>query len=47
VIDHTPVVARTLDAGLFLSRVDRLGEFTQLRTWIARHAAQEASCAAS
>jgi len=47
VIDHTPVVARTLDAGLFLSRVDRLGEFTQLRTWIAQHAPEEASCAAS
>ena len=47
VIDHTPVVARTLDAGLFLHRLDRLREFSQLRTWIAQYAPQEASCAAS
>ena len=47
VIDHTPVVARTLDAGLFLSRLERLREFTQLRNWIAQIAPQEASCAAS
>jgi len=39
------VVARTIDAGLLLARVDRLGEFTRLRTWISEIATEEAPCA--
>lgn len=44
VVDHTPAVARMIDAGLLLQRVGRLREFAQLRTWITQIAAQEASC---
>jgi hypothetical protein len=46
VIDHTPMVARTIDAGLLVHRLDRLREFTQLRTWITQIATEEAPCAA-
>jgi hypothetical protein len=46
VIDHTPVVARTIDAGLLVHRLDRLREFTQLRTWITQIATEEAPCVA-
>ena len=46
VIEQTPSVARMIDAGLLLHRVARLGEFSQLRTWIAQIAPQETSCAA-
>ncbi|MEI2699050.1 MAG: hypothetical protein V9E94_12145 [Microthrixaceae bacterium] len=47
VIDHTPVVARTVDAGLFMHRVHRLREFAQLREWITQIVAVETSCTAS
>ena len=46
VIDATPVVARSIDAGLFLHRIDRLREFAQLRTWITQIDAVETSCTA-
>lgn len=46
VIDHTPVVARTIDAGLLMQRIARLREFAQLRTWITQIATEEAPCAA-
>ncbi len=46
VIDHTPVVARTIDAGLLMQRVNRLPEFGQLRSWIIATALDEAPCAA-
>ena len=46
VVDHTPVVARTIDAGLLVHRLGRLREFAQLRTWITQAAAEEAPCAA-
>jgi len=46
VIDHTPVVARTIDAGLLMQRLARLREFAQLRTWITQIATEEAPCAA-
>ncbi|HKY14812.1 MAG TPA: hypothetical protein VJM33_07780 [Microthrixaceae bacterium] len=46
VIDHTPVVARTIDAGLLTQRLTLLREFTQLRTWITQIATEEAPCAA-
>ncbi len=46
VIDHTPVVARTIDAGLLEQRLGRLREFAQLRTWITQIAVEEAPCAA-
>lgn len=46
VIDHTPVVARTIDAGLLTQRVGRLREFAQLRTWITQIAVEETPCAA-
>ena len=46
VVDHTPVIARSIDAGLFLQRVARLREFAQLRTWITQIAVEEAPCAA-
>jgi hypothetical protein len=46
VIEHTPVVARVIDAGLLLHRLARLREFTQLRTWITRTAPKEEPCAA-
>ncbi len=46
VIDHTPVVARTIDAGLLVQRLGRLREFAQLRTWITQIAVEEAPCAA-
>lgn len=45
VVDHTPVVARAIDAGLFLRRCSRLREFAQLRSWIAQIAAEEVPCA--
>jgi len=45
VIDHTPVVARTIDAGLLVQRLGRLREFAQLRTWITQIAVEEAPCA--
>jgi len=47
VVDHTPVVARTVDAGLFMHRVHRLREFAQLRAWIDQVVAVETSCSAS
>ena len=46
VIDHTPVVARTIDAGLLVHRLGRLREFAQLRTWITQAVTEEAPCAA-
>jgi len=46
VIDHTAVVARTIDAGLLMQRIARLREFAQLRTWITQVATEEAPCAA-
>ena len=46
VVDHTPHVARAIDAGLFLRRCSRLREFAQLRSWIAQLTAEEAPCAA-
>ncbi len=46
VVDHTPVVARTIDAGLLMQRLDRISEFSQLRTWITQIATEEAPCAA-
>lgn len=45
VIDHTPIVARTIDAGLLMQRLDRLREFAQLRTWTTQIAVEEAPCA--
>jgi hypothetical protein len=45
VIEHTPVVARVIDAGLLLHRLARLREFTQLRTWITQTASMEEPCA--
>lgn len=47
VIDHTPVVARTVDAGLLMHRVHRLREFAQLRAWITQIVAVDTSCSAS
>ncbi len=46
-VDYTPVVARTIDAGLFMHRLDRLREFGQLRSWIGQIALWEAPCMAS
>lgn len=46
VVDHSPVVARAIDAGLFVQRVARLREFTQLRSWISELSFEEAPCAA-
>ena len=46
VVDHTPVIARIIDAGLFLQRLTRLREFAQLRTWIIQSVVEEAPCAA-
>ncbi len=46
VVDHTAVVARTIDGGLLLPRLARLGEFAQLRTWITQIAPKETPCAA-
>ncbi len=46
IIDHTPVVARTVDAGLLMHRFDRLREFAQLRAWIAQIDVVETSCTA-
>ncbi len=46
VIDHTPAVARAIDAGLLLSRCRVMREFAQLRSWIAQIVSEEASCAA-
>ncbi len=46
VVDHSPVVARTIDAGLLVQRLDRLREFAQLRTWITQIATEEAPCVA-
>jgi hypothetical protein len=46
VVDHTPVVARTIDAGLLVRRLARLREFTRLRNWITQIATKEAPCAA-
>ncbi len=46
VVDHTPVVARTIDAGLLVQRLGRLREFAQLRTWITQIVVEEAPCAA-
>lgn len=34
VVDYTPSVARTIDAGLFLQKLPRLEEFAGLRSWI-------------
>jgi len=45
VVDHTPTLARTVDAGLFVQPVGRLREFVQLRAWITRIAVEEAPCA--
>ncbi len=46
IIDHTPVVARTVDAGMLMHRVDRLREFAQLRDWIAQIDVVETPCTA-
>ncbi|HMR94419.1 MAG TPA: hypothetical protein PKE05_02680 [Microthrixaceae bacterium] len=46
-MEHTPLVARAVDAGLFLRRCSQLREFAQLRSWIAQLAAEEAPCAAN
>lgn len=46
VVDHTPAVARAIDAGLLLSRCRVLREFAQLRHWIAQIVSEEAPCAA-
>ncbi len=46
VIDHTPSVACAIDAGMLVSRVARLREFAQLRSWITATALEEAPCAA-
>ena len=46
VVDHTPVVARTVDAGLFMHRVHRLREFAQLRAWVTQIVAVQTSCTA-
>ena len=46
VVDHTPAVARAIDAGLLLSRCRVLREFAQLRDWVAQIVSQEAPCAA-
>lgn len=46
VVNHTPGVARTIDAGLLMSRFARLREFTELRTWLTQIATEEAPCAA-
>jgi hypothetical protein len=42
VVDHTPIVARAIDAGLLLSRGRVLREFAQLRDWIAQIVSEEA-----
>lgn len=46
VVDHTPVVARAIDAGLLIRRCARLREFAQLRSWIAEIDPEEAPCTA-
>lgn len=46
VVEHTPVVARAIDAGLLLRRCTRLREFAQLRSWLAAIAPEEAPCSA-
>ena len=46
VVDQSPGVARIIDAGLFMSRVTRLREFTQLRDWITEIVTQETPCSA-
>ena len=46
VVDHTPAVARAIDAGLLLRRCTRLREFAQLRSWLAAIAPEEAPCSA-
>ncbi len=46
VVAHTPVVARTIDAGMLMSRIAGLREFTELRTWITEIVTEEAPCAA-
>lgn len=35
VVDHTPNVARSVDAGLLVQRCHRLREFDSLRSWLA------------
>ncbi len=35
VVDHTPNVARAVDAGLLVQRCQRLREFDRLRSWLA------------
>ncbi len=45
VVDHTPSVACTIDAGMLMSRVGRLREFAQLRSWVIATALEEAPCA--
>ena len=42
VVEQPAGIARIIDAGLFLSRVIGLREFTQLRNWITEIATQEA-----
>ena len=43
VIEHTPAMARTLDAGLFVQRVTTMREFAQLRGWIGQHLVEAAA----
>jgi hypothetical protein len=38
-VDVTPTVARTIDAGLLIPRLDRLDELAPLRQWAARQLA--------
>ena len=46
VVEHTPVVARTIDAGLLTQRVCQLREFTQLRNLITQIATEDTPCSA-
>lgn len=41
VVDHTPNVARAVDAGLLVQRCHRLREFDSLRSWLAERGAAE------
>lgn len=43
VVEHTPTMARTLDAGLFVQRVTTMREFAPLRAWIGQHLVEEAA----
>lgn len=43
VVEHTPAMARTLDAGLFVQRVTTMREFAPFRAWIGQHLTEEAA----